>query len=672
MVADCDLSLGNVSYYLGQYDLALARYRRAQTVYTELGSQYLALLSQRNQALALRAAGQPAAALTLLQELVTPVHVGGDILELAEVVQAQAQAYRDLRRDAEALACLQQAQAHFIIGDNFPAAAECLLDQGWVHLDRQAFAAASACFQQARSALAHRPIHRWRVDYGLGQCAQHQGDPITALRCYREASTTIAQLRQPLASEYASSGLFTQARQLLYTALDLAAAEQDIQTVLLLADQQRAVALQRQMAQVTRHIPLDLLAPYLEQRERLKQALMDPATPTAHRDRLIAEYTDLLLRIRHTTPTAPNPPPAFPDLDTLRLHLTVAYPAGWVILSYATSGTDLLIVTIDAEGIALNRTPLDTRFATLITQASIAAYHTYTYCDLPHQLNPDRPPWQALTELTARLLPAAVRTRLHPALRVLIIPCTPLHTLPWAVLRCNDAWLCQQAVVQILPALTLWKPPQRDAPHESAALLIGCSQFGTRAQPLMQMQDELDLVATGWPGRVTRWHDAAATRAALQQASADGSLQRYQLLHITSHAQLIGMQGLLAHIKLWDDDLFHDEVARLALDQALVVLSTCDGATSEVLPGEEVMSLSHALLAAGAHTVVASLWPVSDQAIRGMLEWFYMDLARGHDAPTALAAAQRAVLAGGMGEGAMALADYAPLVVGGFLVTGTG
>jgi CHAT domain-containing protein len=672
VVADCDLSLGNVAYYLGQYELALARYRRAQVSYASLGSHYLALLSRRNQALALRASGQAAAARTILDELVAPVQAGGDMLELAEVVQAQAQVARTLHQNAAALTALQHAQTHFTTGGNLPAVGECLLEQGEVHLEQQAFPAAMACFQQARSLLVQRPIHRWRVDYGLGQCVQRQGDPATALTHYRDASATIAQLRQPLASEHASSGLFRQAQQLMHAALDLAATRQEAATVLTLAEQQRALALQRQMTRIAQHIPPELQARYVQQQADLQAQLATADISAAHRDALITEYTDLLLRIRHTTPVPPGLPPPCPDLDLLRPQLTAAYPDGWVILSYATSGADLLIVTIDAAEISVIRMPRDARFHTLVMQASTAAYRDYIYRDLPRQLDPKRPSWQGLTDLTVRLLPASVRARLHPALRLLIIPSEPLHMMPWAVLRWNDAWLCQQATIQILPALSLWSPPQRFSPETSAALVLGCSQFGSRAQPLPHASAELDLVAACWPGPVTCWHDAAATRSALQRATADGTLRQYRMLHITSHAQLVGTQGLLAHIKLWDGNLLHDEVARLTLDHALVVLSMCKGAVGEVLPGEEVLSLSHAFLAAGAYAVVASLWPVYDQAIQAVLIGFYTELARGVDAPAALAAAQRAYLQQKLDADDTGLADYAPLVVGGLLVTGIG
>jgi tetratricopeptide (TPR) repeat protein len=77
-VADCDLTLGNVAYYSAQYDLALAWYRQAQAVYTDLGSQYLACVSRRNQALVLRARGEPQSAFALLTLIESAVRALGD------------------------------------------------------------------------------------------------------------------------------------------------------------------------------------------------------------------------------------------------------------------------------------------------------------------------------------------------------------------------------------------------------------------------------------------------------------------------------------------------------------------------------------------------------------------------------------------------------------------
>ncbi len=101
-------------------------------------------------------------------------------------------------------------------------------------------------------------------------------------------------------------------------------------------------------------------------------------------------------------------------------------------------------------------------------------------------------------------------------------------------------------------------------------------------------------------------------------------------------------------------------------------MAVCDGAASEVLPDDEVLSLSHAFIAGGAHTVVASLWPFYDRATHRVIVQFYAKLAAGVDAPTALAQAQRAAIAQAQASGGPVAIEYTPLVWGGLIVTCAG
>jgi CHAT domain-containing protein len=68
----------------------------------------------------------------------------------------------------------------------------------------------------------------------------------------------------------------------------------------------------------------------------------------------------------------------------------------------------------------------------------------------------------------------------------------------------------------------------------------------------------------------------------------------------------------------------------------LVVLSACDTARGKSAPGEGVLGLVRSFRLAGARNVVASLWPVDDEATRMWMERFYEGIARGTDAPAAL------------------------------------
>jgi CHAT domain-containing protein len=661
--AECDLNLGTVAYYSGLYDLALAAYRRAEAAFLELDQPQPALWSRRNQAHALRAMGTPQAALDLLAALKEPALSLGDAVEMAEITQLEARALHDLGDYDAALRGVRDAHAQFLALSNIAGAAQCLLDEGWLQLDRHDAHAARACLNTARPVLADRPAHLWRLEYGLARCAELADDPSTALAHYAAASQIIATLRRTLASEHASSGIFAQTQALFVDAVRLAADLGAGQEVLSLAEEQRAVALHRQLA------GLGLQAPSLQAASNtLRQALRDLIArnaAAADMEATLSSYTEVVLQARHSQPPLHELTDATLDLPRLQVRLDRAFPHGWIVLTYVECRDELLIVTLTNEGTALSRTPLDVGLRHSIEHATAPAYRRWTYLDLARQRQPERPQWQTLAELGRRLLPAALDSRLDGKARLLLAPSAALVALPWSALRIGDKWLCERTVIQVLPSLSHWSTLDERTVPGRAALLLGCSSFGPRAPALPNVPAELDLVAERWSGPLQRMEDAALTRAALLDLALRGDLRIYSLIHVATHAQLLSAHGLLAHLKLWDDDLLLDEALRLNLAGASVVLASCEGAAGEMLPGDELLSLARAFFAAGARDVVASAWPIYDRAVEHLFTRFYDALAQGLDAPSALASAQRASL---RADGPAAL----PLIWASFSAFGAG
>lgn len=74
----------------------------------------------------------------------------------------------------------------------------------------------------------------------------------------------------------------------------------------------------------------------------------------------------------------------------------------------------------------------------------------------------------------------------------------------------------------------------------------------------------------------------------------------------------------------------------------LVVLSACETALGQVASGEGVYGLAQALHQAGAQTVMATLWPVSDEATSAFMQRFYAALAKGATPQQALRSTQLA------------------------------
>ena len=79
----------------------------------------------------------------------------------------------------------------------------------------------------------------------------------------------------------------------------------------------------------------------------------------------------------------------------------------------------------------------------------------------------------------------------------------------------------------------------------------------------------------------------------------------------------------------------------------LVTLSGCETALSRLEPGDELLGLREALLAAGAGALLVSLWQVDDASTGRLMAAFYERLLAGATPARALAAVQREMHAAG-------------------------
>jgi len=121
-------------------------------------------------------------------------------------------------------------------------------------------------------------------------------------------------------------------------------------------------------------------------------------------------------------------------------------------------------------------------------------------------------------------------------------------------------------------------------------------------------------------------------------------LNGFDLIHVAAHSIGDDRNAWQSAIVLDPDDpammIRAADLNGVRLDSRLVVLASCSSATGRVLSGEGVQGLTAAFLAAGVPSVVASLWPVDDDATGFFMAAFYESLASGRDAAGALAFAR--------------------------------
>ena len=113
------------------------------------------------------------------------------------------------------------------------------------------------------------------------------------------------------------------------------------------------------------------------------------------------------------------------------------------------------------------------------------------------------------------------------------------------------------------------------------------------------------------------------------------------VIHLATHGEPGAV--LLGGATRAEGALSMAEVQRLELQARLVVLSECDSFRGK-LSSDGVIGITRAFVAAGAPTLVASLWKVDDTATKELMRRFYARLLEGSAVGDATAAMQGAMV----------------------------
>lgn len=218
--------------------------------------------------------------------------------------------------------------------------------------------------------------------------------------------------------------------------------------------------------------------------------------------------------------------------------------------------------------------------------------------------------------------------------RAVIVPHAELHYLPFAALHDGSCFEIERRELACCPsAQVLLRCLARPARGFDSAIVLGHADAR-----LPFVAREIDAVAVRFPAAVVlAGGEARASVLRAQEASAD-------VLHIACHAQFRNDNPRFSALQLADGALTAHDVARIRLRCELLALSACETAVAHVLPGNEPIGLTYAFLAAGAPTVLASLWTVQDEAAAGFMVRFYERLRAERQPARALRAAQLEML----------------------------
>jgi CHAT domain-containing protein/Tfp pilus assembly protein PilF len=213
----------------------------------------------------------------------------------------------------------------------------------------------------------------------------------------------------------------------------------------------------------------------------------------------------------------------------------------------------------------------------------------------------------------------------------------PLHALTRRVER-RERFLAETHVVSYLTQLELLDLLAPAKPQPNAPLLALVNPDGSLPGASGEVRALRTVRST-----LTMLEGDRATKAEFLRLAAG-----FPQLHLATHGVLDPRSPERSYLLVAGPDeasqrLSIAEIAGLSLQRGLAILSACDTAVGEQVPGAALITLAAAFSQAGAEAIVASLWKVNDQSTRDFMVAFHRELGRGQ--AVALQRAQRAVLA---------------------------
>jgi tetratricopeptide (TPR) repeat protein len=253
----------------------------------------------------------------------------------------------------------------------------------------------------------------------------------------------------------------------------------------------------------------------------------------------------------------------------------------------------------------------------------------------------ENPPQQPIRRVLTRLyelLVAPVAAMLPaPSGLLTIVPYGPLHSVPFHALHHGSHYLVENFQVNYLPASSLFSHLNTQLSKQDirstvtgSPLVFGYSENGH----LQRVLDEARAVAALLRGNC--WLESEATISRLSE-KAPGS----PIIHIATHGKIRRDAPNFSYVRLADGQLNAIDAFDLDLNRCeLVTLSGCETGLSLSGGGDEQQGLGRAFLAAGAKSLVMSLWPVEDDSTSVLMQCFYQNLLKGSSRAEALRAAQ--------------------------------
>lgn len=576
-------NIGLVQRESGDYSKALATLEKALAIDRKLGSRWAMAYDLRNLGQTRLKMGDAASALLQLDEAAGMAGEIGDKVNLSKILLARGDAESELKKTDEAEASYRKAL-------------------------------------EIADALLLREV-RWRALFGLARLQKNAGNSTKAVAFYQQALDTVEGLRAEIKLDQLKDGFLADKMEVYSGLVGLLVDLQRGDEAFAVAERSRSRnlidILGRQKLSLSGSVDQELydrqsrLKEQMLEQENLSVQAVNPKERIRYSEafeKLKGNYQDLLVEIERKRPELLSLMKVNPTtLDDIR---KIVEP-GVVLLSYYQLQDRLLCWKIEHDRVTL----VIKNVSAKELSARISSYRR-----MLQNLEPlEKQSGELYNILVAEQLASS-----EPLRAVGIIPHGALHYLAFATLSDGRDYLIDRQQLFYLPAASVLKYTlaRRHTDKKLHVLAIGNPDLGNSSLDLPFAEREAGTLHWNYPDVTT------LTRERATESWVREHIAEFGVIHIASHGEFDPINPLFSAIRLArdgkaDGKLQADEIFGLDIKADLVVLSACQTGLGDIRSGDDVVGMNRAFIFAGTHSLMSSLWRVSDVSTAIMMKQFY-------------------------------------------------
>jgi CHAT domain-containing protein/Tfp pilus assembly protein PilF len=614
---------GLLWWSLGNYDKALSELNQAISIARLKGIRKGEIATTLNNiGLIYREMGQYAAALEAFDSALVIDRKLKSRWGVAYDLRHKGITFFKMQEPEKAIPLIENAlnEAHAI--GNLINESKALLNLGDVYFSIENRKEAETAYQKALKLSQNMSIHeiKWRSLYGLANL-RLPDQPQAAERLLRQAIEVIESIRSNIKISQLKENFLFNKLMVYETLCRLLADDGKVSEAFEIAERSRSRnfidLLGNQRLSLNRDIDQKLYDQQATLKERIAEqsALATQSTQNQEREiyekallKLKNDLDNVMLEIQHQNPHLLSLVSVKP-LDVKELMQIIGSETA--LIDYYILADEILCWVVRPGKIQLFRTPID--------RASLGEM----ILDFRRRIQ-NIEPLDDLSKNLYNTLMAPVMPSLVGVKQIGIVPHGVLHYLSFATLWNGKDYLIDKFPLFYIPSASVLKytVEKRLDEKNPKVLAIGNPDLGDPAFDLPFTEHEVDSIKWNFSNITTLTQERATEKWVVDH------INEYGIIHLASHGEFDPINPLFSAIKLakdreLDGNLTASEIFGLKIKADLVVLSACQTGLGKVTRGDDVIGLSRAFLYAGTHTLISTLWRVSDISTAILIKNFY-------------------------------------------------